>query len=86
LDTISETIRERVKVSGEIRTLTAEGKMSAVVIALLPIALSVAIGIINPNYIKVLITTDIGKIMILSSVLMEAIGIFILKKIITINI
>lgn len=86
LDTISETIRERVKVTGEIRTLTAEGKMSAAVIALLPIALSIVIGFLNPNYIQVLITTDIGRIMILASVLMEAVGIFFLKKIVTINI
>lgn len=86
LDTISETIRERVKVTGEIRTLTAEGKMSAIVISLLPVALSIAIGFINPNYIDVLISTDIGRILIIVSVLMEAIGIFILKKITTINI
>ena len=86
LDTISETIRERVRVTGEIRTLTAEGKLSAIVIAILPIAISIVIGFLNPQYISTLITTDIGRIMVLVSIIMEIIGIFLLKKIVTINI
>lgn len=50
LDTIGHTIRERVRIKGEIQTLTAQGRISAWVITGLPIALGIFISILNPTY------------------------------------
>lgn len=50
LDTIANTIRERVKLLGEVRVLTAQQQFSGYIIACLPIALALLLGIINPNY------------------------------------
>ncbi len=50
LDTIGHTIRERVRIKGEIQTLTAQGRISAYVITGLPIALGIMISVINPEY------------------------------------
>ncbi|GAB4524626.1 MAG: type II secretion system F family protein [Anaerolineae bacterium] len=50
LETISETIRQRVRIKGEIRTLTASGRTTGTVIGALPIILSVFLYLINPNY------------------------------------
>ena len=52
LDTIAHTIRERVRIKGEIRTLTAQQRMSGYVVGFLPIALIVVISIIAPNFVK----------------------------------
>jgi len=52
LDTISFTIRERVRIKGEIRTLTAQGRISAWIISLLPIALGLLLFSINPDYVS----------------------------------
>ena len=52
LDTISFTIRERVRIQGEIRTLTAQGRISAWVISLLPIVLALLLYTINPDYVS----------------------------------
>ncbi len=52
LDTISFTIRERVRIKGEIRTLTAQGRISAWIISLLPIALGLLLYSINPDYVS----------------------------------
>ncbi len=50
LDTIGHTIRERVRIKGEIKTLTAQGRISAYVITGLPVALAIFISVINPEY------------------------------------
>ncbi|MCA9935371.1 MAG: type II secretion system F family protein [Ardenticatenaceae bacterium] len=52
LDTISFTIRERVRIKGEIRTLTAQGRISAWIISLLPVALGLLLYSINPGYVS----------------------------------
>lgn len=52
LDTISFTIRERVRIKGEIRTLTAQGRASGWIISLLPIALGFILYLINPEYVS----------------------------------
>ncbi|MCA9971876.1 MAG: type II secretion system F family protein [Anaerolineales bacterium] len=52
LDTISFTIRERVRIKGEIRTLTAQGRASAWIISLLPIVLALLLYSINPKYVS----------------------------------
>jgi len=50
LDTIGHTIRERVRIKGEIQTLTAMGRASGWIITLLPIGLGIMISLINPTY------------------------------------
>lgn len=52
LDTISFTIRERVRIKGEIQTLTAQGRISAWIISLLPIVLGLILYSINPDYVS----------------------------------
>ncbi|GJM41604.1 MAG: secretion system protein [Ardenticatenaceae bacterium] len=52
LDTISYTIRERVRIKGEIRTLTAQGRVSGWIISLLPIVLGFVLFLINPEYVS----------------------------------
>lgn len=58
LDIISHTIRERVRIKGEIRTLTAQGRMSGIVISVLPIALGLILYAINPDYMGELIVWE----------------------------
>src|SRR5207237_10186444 len=50
LDTISHTIRERVRIKGEIQVLTAQGRVSGYLIAVLPIVIALAVSVINPGY------------------------------------
>ena len=66
LDTISETIAERVRMRREVMALTAQGRASAMVVGLVPIALAGALSIFNPNYLKPLIETDMGHMFIIA--------------------
>lgn len=86
LDNISFTIRERLRLKGEIRTLTAQGRMTAIVICLLPVGVALLVSFLNPEFISTLFTTTIGQGMLILAVLMELIGIFIIRKIIEIEV
>ncbi len=80
LDTISNTIRERVKLKGDIRTMTAQAKLSAVIIGLIPPMIFIILYLLNKDFMMPLFTTLIGQIMIIVAVTMQAIGIFLLVK------
>ena len=86
LDNISTTIRDRVRIKGEIRTVTAQGRISGWVISLLPVGLCFLIYLINPQHISVLFTRTLGILLLAVSALMELTGIFIIRRIIKIEI
>jgi tight adherence protein B len=86
LDNIAGTIRERQKIKGEIRTLTAQGRISGMVVGVLPIGLGLVIQVINPEYVRVLFTTDIGLFMVGGAVVSQIFGIFVIRKIVNIEV
>jgi tight adherence protein B len=86
LGNISYLIRERFKLQGKIRALSAEGRFSAIVLVALPFIVILALSIINPAYISILINEPIGNILIVSALIMMIAGIFVMKKIIAIKV
>lgn len=80
LDTISNTIRERVRLKGDVNTLTAQSKLSAVIISLLPVGVIFILYALNPGYIGLLFTTTLGFLMVGIAVFLQIIGITILVK------
>lgn len=86
LDNIAGTIRERIRIKGEIKTLTAQGRMSGWVIGLLPIILGALMFVINPSYIMELFTTQIGLMLLTAAVMGEIIGIILIKRIVNIRV
>lgn len=86
LDNISNTIRQRVKMKGEIKTLTAQGRISGIVISLLPVGLAMMMALISPDQFRVMVTEPIGIVMIGMAVVMEFIGYFFIRKIVNIEV
>ncbi len=86
LDNISETIRSRIKIKGEIRILTAQGRISGLIISLMPVALSIILYFINPSYISVLFEEPVGWAMLTLAVLMQGMGIYLIRRIIRIEV
>jgi tight adherence protein B len=86
LEKISYLIRERFKLKGHIRVLAAEGKLSAVILIALPFVIAFALYVLNPGYIKTLFIDPLGKILTLFALFMMAIGIFVMKRMITIKV
>lgn len=86
LDNIAGTIRARVKMKGKIRTLTAQGRISGIIVGLLPIAVGLLIYILNPEYIKVLFMHPTGRMMLAAGFVSQLLGIIIIRRIINIEV
>ena len=85
LDTIGHTIRERVRIQGEIRTLTTMGRISGYILSGLPIFLTIVITLINPTYMGELFVMPWICMPICGAVLVVT-GYFVIQKIVTIDI
>ncbi|MBE4909300.1 type II secretion system F family protein [Bacillus luteolus] len=86
LDKIVETIRDRTKIQRQVVTLTAQGRLSGIVIGLLPIALGLFIYLIEPEYIGTLFTSPIGLILITVGAISGTIGFMFIRKLTTIEV
>ncbi len=87
LDVISFTIRERVRIKGEIRTLTAQGRYSGYVISLLPIGLALVLFCVNRSYVSRLFTSGwCGWAMVVCGLLMIGTGFIAIQKIVAIEV
>ncbi|WP_426338735.1 type II secretion system F family protein [Pseudoduganella sp. S-14] len=86
LDNISKIVRERIKLLGQIRVLSAEGRMSAWVLGLLPFAAALMIQITNPSFLAVLYTDPAGRKMVAGALTMMFVGVLAMRKIIRIRV
>jgi len=84
--TVAETMTARERLRRDVAALTAEGRMSAIVLGALPVLLGLAMFVINPEYIGVLFKDGLGIAMLIMSIVSMLIGFFWMKKIITIEI
>lgn len=85
LDTISETINERVRMRREISALTAQGKLSGMILGGLPIALAAVLQIIAPGYLAPLFNSDIGMMSICGAGVLMLIGFLVIRRIVDIE-
>ncbi len=85
LDNISSIIRQRFKLKRDVAALTAEGRISAWVLGLLPIVTTVGIFIVRPDYFTFLISDPTGKKLILISVIMWLAGVVVIKKLVRVE-
>jgi tight adherence protein B len=82
LDRTATTIRERLKIQGEIRTHTAQGRMTGYILCALPLVMLVVINFLNPGYSKVLVETSTGRMLSYAGVGLLIAGGLIIRAII----
>lgn len=86
LDTVGETIRDRIKLRGEIKSLTAEGVISGWTIALLPVIVGLFCNAVNPDYFKGMLDSDFGKYLGIACLVSEIVGGLVIRWIINVKI
>ncbi len=86
LDSISHTIRERIRIKGEIRALSAQSRWSGYMISLVPIVLAVAMYFINREFVALLFTEPCGWVMIGVAVTGIVLGYVVINKIVQIDV
>jgi tight adherence protein B len=86
LDNVEHTLRERIRIRGEIKTLTTQGVLSGFIVGGLPIFVGLALAVLNPGYISVLFTHIAGFAMLAVAGVLEMFGIFLIKRIMAIEV
>jgi tight adherence protein B len=86
LSTVAATLREREMVRRQIKVLSAEGRLSAIILVALPFLLAGYISVVNPGYLQTMFDETVGKIMVAGGVVLMGIGIVWMRKIIKIDV
>ncbi|WP_287007181.1 type II secretion system F family protein [Candidatus Aquicultor secundus] len=86
LDIVAKTIRERETLKRQIKTLTAEGRLSSYILIALPFAITAILLVINPGYMSLLFTNVLGWIMAGVAGILMIIGIIWMRKIVSIEV
>ncbi|HVL90894.1 MAG TPA: type II secretion system F family protein, partial [Actinomycetota bacterium] len=86
LTTVAQTLRDREAVRRQIKTLSAEGRLSAIILGALPFVIAGYISVVNPGYLSGLFSSSTGKIMIVAALGLMGLGIAWIRKIIRIDV
>jgi tight adherence protein B len=86
LETVANTIRERDTLRRQMRVLSAESRISVVVLTVLPILIAIYLMIVNPQYLRILTTTTAGKIISISALVLMGIGYLWMKRIVRLDV
>ena len=81
LSTVSQTIRDRYALKRQVKALSAEGRLSSLILSILPLLMFVALLIFNPVFLRPLFSTGIGLMMMAGAAVLMLFGVFWLKKI-----
>jgi tight adherence protein B len=86
IQTLANLIREKFKFEGKVRTLSAEGKLSAVILAVLPFLVAGYICLTNPKYLAPLVAEPFGRVVLLLAGAFMIAGILIMKRMVSIKV
>lgn len=85
LDQVGETIRERSQIKGQVKALSAEGRLSAYILVALPVGMFLYMSVVNSSYIATLYTGLIGWILLGVAVVLLGVGSFWLSRVVKIK-
>lgn len=86
LDKVAHTIRERARIKGEINTLTAQKRLSGWIVGLMPAAFVLMMLAINFDYMSLLFTDPVGRMLLILAVALDIIGILMIRRIVSVDI
>jgi tight adherence protein B len=86
LDIVANTVRERAYIHRQVRVLSAEGRISIGILAALPFGIFFYLMLVNPEYVGILFTHPIGRILLLAGLSLMAAGIYVMTRIVKIDV
>jgi tight adherence protein B len=84
LSSVAETMREATSLKGEVRAMAAQGRLSGMVLTLLPIVIAIIMFVVNPSYLAILYYHPNGKLMIAAAVVCLVLGHLVIRRIVDI--
>lgn len=85
LDKASHVIRERVRVAGQVRTRTAQGRLTGWILCALPFVMFIAMNFLSPGYGKILFQDPVGQKFVMCAGVMLVIGVLMIRKIVNVK-
>src|SRR6185295_19111146 len=86
LDELAYVIRERFKLRGKIRAVSAHGKMTGIALTCIPIGVATILCYVNPQYAKFFFNDEVGHMLAAAGIALQVVGYLIIKKIVTIEV
>jgi tight adherence protein B len=86
LDKLAYLIRERFKLRGRIRAISAHGRMTGMVLSMIPAAVGMIMYYVNPSYARFFLDDPTGRQMLLSAVGLQILGYLVIQKIVSIEV
>ena len=86
IERLANLIRKKYEFQGKVRTLSAEGRLSAVILVAIPFLFALYLHLANPKYLDILFSAPIGRVMLVVAAIMMAIGIFVIKRMVKIRV
>jgi tight adherence protein B len=85
LDKLAAVIRDRFQVKRQVRTISAHGRITGFVLGFLPPALALILVLIAPEHMRLLISDPIGVQMLIGAVVLQIVGVLIIKRIVNVE-
>jgi tight adherence protein B len=86
LDKLAYVIRERFKLRGKIRAISAHGRMTGLALTMIPLGVAILMFFVNPDYVKFFFLDDVGNIMLAVAVALQLIGYAVIRQIVKIEV
>jgi tight adherence protein B len=86
LDKLAAVIRERFKVKRQVRAVSAHGRITGVVLGILPPAVAAILFVVSPAHIRLLVEDPLGVYMVVTAVILQAIGVVVIRRIVDVEI
>ena len=86
LENTARLIRDRFRVLGDIKTFTAQGRLTGAILTLLPLSMALYTYAINPDYFKPMLESDGGRTALMVAGAMQVLGMFVIHKIVSIKV
>jgi len=86
LETLAATVRERAELRRQVRTLTAEGRFSAIILEVMPFAMTLLLYLIAPEYVSVLWTSQFGRVALGAGLVLFVVGLVWLQRVVNVDV
>lgn len=86
LDKTNNTLRERLKLARQLKVVTAQSRLSAYIVGMLPIVLAFVLNFLNPGYLQTLVQDQVGRILLFAAIGLEIAGIVIMQRMSTMKV
>jgi tight adherence protein B len=86
LDKLAYVIRERFKLRGRIRAISAHGRMTGLALTCIPIGVAALMFFVNPAYVQFFFQDDVGQLMLGAAVFLQLVGYLVIRKIVSIEV